>query len=81
MLKSAGVLPDNLGQLKRRRRILGNRESWFLFNQQDRLIEEQVPLGGFKAAKDLLGGDIPEAGGVLRITVDAMDVRCILLES
>ena len=52
-----------------------------MFNQQDRLIEEQVPLGGFKAAKDLLGGDIPEAGGVLRITVDAMDVRCILLES
>jgi Beta-galactosidase trimerisation domain/Beta-galactosidase len=81
VLKSSEVLPDSLGQLKRRRRTLGNREAWFLFNQQDRIIEEQVHLGTFKTAKDLLGGDIPQVGRVAKIKVDPVDVRCILLEA
>jgi len=79
-LKSAGVLPDSVGQLKRRRRILRKREAWFLFNYEDRLIEEKIPLDGFTTAKDLLGGETTAAGGVLSIKVDPVDVRCILLE-
>jgi beta-galactosidase GanA len=81
VLKISGVLPDSLGKLNRRRRIWGNREAWFLFNQHDRLIEEQVSMHGFKTAKDLLGGELTAAGGVLSIKVDPVDVRCILLES
>lgn len=80
-LKSAGVLPDSLGQLKRRRRILRNREAWFLFNREDRSVEEQVALDGFTTAKDLLGGEIEAAGGALSIKVDPVDVRCIVLQS
>lgn len=81
ILGRAGVLPDRVGRLNRRRRVLGNRTAWFFFNTSQHPIEETVSVAGFKSAKDLLGGDLPTTAGGIRIAVEPLDIRCVVLEA
>lgn len=80
VLKQAGIAPDNLGQLKRRRRVRGTQAAWFLFNQTEKLVEEEFLLGSYRSAGDLLGGELPATSGRVRVTVDPLDIRCLVLE-
>jgi beta-galactosidase len=75
----AGVMPDSVGRLRRRRRVLGDRAAWFFFNSSDSRVEETVPLEGYKGAQDLLGGALPEQSGSFRLALNPFEVSCVLL--
>jgi beta-galactosidase len=79
VLKRAGVFPDNAGKLKRRRRVLGNQSAWFLFNQTEQPVEADLGLENFTSAKDLLDAELPSHNHSLRIKVEPLDVRCLVL--
>ena len=80
LLTTAGVHPDRCGRLLRRRRVLGDREAWFLINPADRDVSETVSLGGFSGARDLLGDALTApAEGSVTVTVAAAAIRCLVL--
>jgi len=81
ILASAGVVPDNVGKLKRRRRVLGGKSAWFLFNLTDAGIEEEFSTEGFRSVSDLLGEDVHRDGTKATVRVPPMDIRCIVLEN
>jgi beta-galactosidase len=80
LLAHAGVRPDRVGRLQRRRRVLGRKEAWFLFNTTGGPVEEVVALDHSKTATDLLGAELPPAPGGVRVKVAPLDVRCLVLE-
>jgi hypothetical protein len=80
LLANAGVKPDRVGKLQRRRRVLGGQAAWFLFNMTGVPVEEVVPLESYKTAKDLLGLELPAAPGGMRVKVEPLDIRCLLLD-
>jgi len=80
LLGEAGVRPDRTGRLLRRRRVLDDREAWFLINPTDAAVTESVDLEGFAAAHSLLDDGSPEAAdGSVTVTVEPLDVACLLL--
>ncbi|HLI33715.1 MAG TPA: beta-galactosidase trimerization domain-containing protein, partial [Terriglobia bacterium] len=81
ILNRAGIKPEKVGKLNRRRRIFRNQAAWFLFNNTNESVEEPVPLAGFKAARDLLGEDLPTTPGGVRVRVEPAGIRCLILES
>jgi beta-galactosidase len=81
VLTRASVRPDNVGELKRRRRVLGNQSAWFLFNLTERPIEAELPLENFRSVKDLLGPALPSNGNTVHVRVEPLDVRCLVLNA
>lgn len=81
ILAQAGVVADRAGNLNRRRRILGTRSAWFFFNSTETVVEEKIDLENFKTAHDLLGEELPQEGASVRLKVQPLDIRCILLET
>lgn len=81
LLAQAEVRPDRTGRLIRRRRTFGNETAWFLFNTSTQPVEETIPLRPFESAKDLLGEKLPHAEGSIRVKVEPLDIRCIVLET
>ncbi len=79
VLAQAGVTPDRVGTLNRRRRISENGAAWFFFNSSDSAVEEDVSLEDFTTAKDLLGANLPQSGKNIRVQVEPIGVRCIVL--
>ena len=77
---SAGVVSDRVGKLLRRRRTLGGRSAWFLFNPEHRMVEELVPLEANRSAIDLLAGATRIEGGKVQVRVGPMDIVCLLLQ-
>lgn len=80
LLKSAGVVPDRVGRLIRRRRTLGSKSAWFLFNPERSTVEEDLDLEDFKSASDLFGGSLGGEPSKPRVSVAPLDFACILLE-
>jgi hypothetical protein len=74
------VATDRVGDLLRRRRTLGKRAAWFLFNPLDKVVEESLSLEGFTSAQDLLREEVRRVGDTISIQVAPNDIRCILLE-
>ena len=77
---SAGVLPDTIGKLKRRRRVLGGKAAWFLFNVTEAAIEEEFSLEDYASVSDLLAEEIGRGAGKVTVKVPSMDIRCLVLE-
>jgi beta-galactosidase len=78
LLATAGVAPDRVGRLVRRRRILGRQTAWFLFNNSDLAVEERVPTEG-REARDLYGESLIVEEGQVRLRLGPRDVRCLIL--
>lgn len=81
LLANAGVKPDTVGRLQRRRRVLGSQAAWFLFNTSGAAVEEVLALENHKTAKDFFGAELPAAPGGVRVEVAPLDVRCLILEA
>jgi len=80
VLDAAGVQSDRHGRLLRRRRVLDDREAWFLINPTDDTVTETVRLEGFADARDLLGAPMAAQGeGSVTVTVPAAAVACLVL--
>ncbi len=80
LLAKAGVKPDRVGKLQRRRRVLGQKAAWFLFNTTTMPVEETVSIEGYKDAADLLGAELAKMAGGVRIKVAPLEVCCLVLE-
>jgi hypothetical protein len=81
ILALAGVRPDVVGKLKRRRRVLGNQEAWFLFNVTEAAVEEELSMEGLHSVSDLLAEDIRTSAGKATVRVPSMEIRCLVLET
>lgn len=79
LLERAGVKSDRVGKLQRRRRNLGSKSAWFLFNCTHETVQESVPLEGFRSAAPLLGGDLVISDGKVQVSVEPMDICCLIL--
>jgi hypothetical protein len=78
VLANAGVQPDRIGKLARRRRKLGDKEAWFLFNPTRDEMEQEVTIAPFQNAQSLLDAGAA-AGGRIRVSVPPLNFACILL--
>ena len=52
-----------------------------MFNCTRETVQETVSVQGYRAVSDLLGIELPVASGQARVTVEPMDIRCLILES
>ena len=63
VLEKAGVKRDCAGRLMRRRRSLGSRAAWFIFNLTDGALEEVVPTESYSRVRDIFGDELPITSG------------------
>lgn len=80
LVGEAGVRPDRVGTLLRRRRVLGDHEAWFLFNPTDSPVREQLPLDGRTNPRDLLAGPLTAEAGTATVTVEPAGFACVILD-
>jgi beta-galactosidase len=78
---TAGVSADRAGRLLRRRRTAGGKTAWFLFNAGTEAVEESLSVAGFRQVSDLLGGELQRDGNTVRVALQPLDVRCLVLSS
>ena len=81
ILARAGLGTERVGKLKRRRRVFGNQQAWFLFNATSDPVEETFRLDGFKSVHDLLEEPFVGTQESFRVKVDPLDVRCLIFEA
>jgi beta-galactosidase GanA len=80
LLAGAAVQPERYGRLLCRRRVLGEREAWFLINPAAEAVTERVPLAPFSAARDLLGEAVVASDAdSVTVTVPAAALCCLIL--
>ena len=80
--REAGIRPDRFGALLRRRRILGDREAWFLINPMHGSVTERINLTGFANVRDLTGETVAGEGNdnTASVTVEPAGIRCLILD-
>lgn len=76
LLADSGVKQERCGSLLRRRRILKDKEAWFLINPTNKTISETIDFSGFTKVEDLLEGPIDKSKP---IEVREFAVRTIIL--
>lgn len=80
MLRHAGVRTEKIGKLQVRRRVLRDKQAWFLFNCTREVVEESIPLEGFRSVVDLFDAGLRVGEGSARVAVEPMDIRCLILD-
>jgi beta-galactosidase len=81
LLSRAGVNPDRIGKLNRRRREYQGKTAWFLINPTNSAVKETLPTAGHKSVRDLLGEELPRTADGVQVTVEPVGIRCLILES
>jgi hypothetical protein len=82
LLDAAGVRPDCCGKLLRRRRVLGDKQAWFLINPTGSDVTEDVPLEGFNNVRDLLGDAVVRRGKKsVRVRVPSVNLCCLVVSA
>ena len=79
LLARVGVHPDLPGGLQRRQRVLRDQTAWFLFNSTAQPITAMLDTEGYVRVQDLLGDPISREGRHWQLTVDSLDMRCLIL--
>ena len=77
LLIDSGIKPERLGKLLLRRRILNNKEAWFLINPTKETISETIDFISFSEVEDLLEGPINKTNP---IEVTGFSVRVLILQ-
>jgi hypothetical protein len=80
ILTKAGVRPDTVGKLQRRRRGLGKQAAWFFFNSTPEAVEELVPIDKGRRATELFGAELEKTETGVRLRVEPLDVRCLIID-
>lgn len=82
LLNASGVERDGVGPLLRRRRVLDEREAWFLINPTDAPVTHQVSIGGATDVRDLLDGPLLiSASGDVSVEIPAAGICCLLVDA
>lgn len=80
MLEMCSVQPIHSGKLLVKKRAEGTKEAWFVTNPENMTVTEQIKLLNGKMAVDLLGEPVSQEKDFVEITLDALDVRVLILE-
>ncbi len=80
ILASAGVGPSHRGKLLVRRRRAGRREALIVTNPTGAPLTEILAVEPSGEARDLMGDAVERAAGGVRLTVDSLDVRVVIVE-
>lgn len=81
LLALADVHPEHSGRLLLRKRLAANLQAWFVTNPCREALTEELPLPQGARAEDLLGEPLEAAGQGVRLTVDPLDVRVLLVHT
>lgn len=79
LVANAGVKPDRVGSLLRRRRVLGKTSAWFLINPTHQPVRETLQLSTDGSVTNLLSGALKSKDRQLSIEVGPLDIACLIL--
>jgi hypothetical protein len=79
LLAACGVRPTHRGRLACRKRITAGKEAWIFINPTDEVVQESIAVEGFPGVEDLLGAQLHRDGGEVRLSIDPLDVRVLIL--
>jgi len=80
LLAACGVIAHAPGRLLLRRRCIEGKEAWVFTNPTTSPITQRVDVSGWSQADDLLGEPLHRTGDAVDLTVDALDVRVVVLQ-
>ena len=80
IVNAGGVAPEHEGRLICRRRVGKTKEIRFYVNPFERALCETVSVAGFDRVSGLLGETVERGGDAVRLTVEGLDVRALVLE-
>lgn len=82
LMSCCDVKPEKCGRLLRRRRILANKEVWFLINPTADVITETISFSGFSKAEDLFEGILLYNSDSMstKIIIPSFSIKVIILE-
>jgi hypothetical protein len=63
-----------------RKRILPSKEAWIFVNPTHERLEEAVDVSGCANVTDLLGQPVIREGDTVRLAVDGLDIRVLVLD-
>jgi beta-galactosidase len=79
LLKACGVRPIHAGKLRLRKRVIPGKQAWFLTNPAGEPVTETVDVDQARV-EDLLGEPFQREGGQVRLTVEGLDVRVLIVQ-
>jgi beta-galactosidase len=81
LFAECGVRPSHPGHLLLRKRRLPGKEAWILSNPTGAGLVETLDISGWRSATDLLGEAFDRDGSSVRLAVESLDVRVLILEN
>lgn len=81
LLSQCGISPEHDGTLLLRRLTNGKDQALLFTNPADQTVTENVPIPAGCRAQTLFGTPLTVQNGMVEITVEPLDVSCILIES
>jgi hypothetical protein len=79
LLGTCGVGPAQDGRLLKRVRAVEGKEAWLFTNPTDEAVTEGVDVSGWGGVADLLGESVQRDDDVVRLSVEPLDVRVLVL--
>ncbi|HOZ07696.1 MAG TPA: hypothetical protein PKW75_05365, partial [candidate division Zixibacteria bacterium] len=79
LLGACGVTPEHAGQLIVRKRVTPGKEAWIFSNPTGAPVTENIAVAGWRRVVDLFDAPMESAGDRVELTVDALDVRVLIL--
>ena len=67
-------------QFSHRKRAIEGKEAWILTNPTADEVTERLDVSGWSTLQDLLGNPVERTGDYVDLTVNALDVRVLVLQ-
>jgi hypothetical protein len=79
LLDRCGVDGARAGELLLRKRAIAGKEAWLFTNPTDHEVVERIFTAGWAAVEDLLGEPLERDGDIVRLKVNSLDVRGLIV--
>jgi len=79
LLAACGVRAGHSGELLLRKRAIDGKEAWLFTNPTAHGITETIDVTGWASVEDMLGGQIERSGDTVRLAVEPLNVRVLIM--
>lgn len=79
LFEQCGIAPGHKGKLLLRKRITEKKEAWIFTNPTEDDLVEQINIEGYKAVEDLLDNKIECEENCIKLKINSLDVRVLIL--
>jgi len=80
IIEDYGFKPEKWGKLLRRRRAYKNREAWFLINNSDQTVTENIGIDGYVKVEDIFENKILDIiDNNIVVTVHPFSINCLVM--